>query len=863
MKIRKEAILLAIAALGLGGCSEDNPWAGNRGQGGIDLKLAASADVEDALPVTRAGVPELYAPDIEDFAISLRNLDTDMVSTWASLEEFNAEAGFDVGSYTLTAYYGNVNDCGFNKPCFIGEANVNVLEGRESSVDVTATLANVMLSIEYTENFSSYFQDYSVTAHTDGHSNVVFSSYENRAGFLTPGNITLQMSVTNPSGKKATIPSAVIPAALAKHHYHVKFDVNADPSGAETISVVFDDTLTQETVKISLTDEIYNAEAPVVAFEGFEVGQPVEALAGNPTPNPVKFEFRCKEGIDKVTMSIAQTAGAPASENPLVGKEMELVSADEALQNAIKDNGISVSGVFKIPDQGGVINLTDFPRYLPEGEFKITVTVTDKMGKNNENKAELIISTQPIHLEVSGGSAVYVYKPTGSKADVEATVKFTYNGSDPMGCISFKNLCQAGIWKDCDLVSINESTSTRSSFQNKEYIAVINVCDVENSPLPMELWFSKKKHSDFTLDIIEPEYSLTADPFATYARFKVVTANADDVATITNGLTLYKDGKAIDRKDVGYDIEKGILTIDGLNPDTDYTIGYSLTKPLKDKAVEIHTEAEAQIPNSDFSEVETTINMTGVQVGGEYTGISFKNPKYHYSTSIVRSMPKGWVSINEKTCWTGATNKNTWFCVPSTYAENGQVVIRSVGFNHNGTTPGVDAHTGRYYNASAPTFADANKIAGELFLGNYSFNGNETRKDGISFVTRPASISFDYSYEPMNNEKAKVEVTVCDAKGNAIASTTANLSGTSGFTNMTLQLNGYSEFGVKAASIKVKFISSTATVPGINIPTDDALNEYKLNNIGNGLQNNTLAANSYHAVATGSVLTIDNVKLNY
>ncbi len=82
-------------------------------------------------------------------------------------------------------------------------------------------------------------------------------------------------------------------------------------------------------------------------------------------------------------------------------------------------------------------------------------------------------------------------------------------------------------------------------------------------------------------------------------------------------------------------------------------------------------------------------------------------------------------------------------------------------------------------------------------------------------------------------------------------------------TSTTLNFNGYSEFGVKAAFIKVKFISSTASVPSINIPTGDSLNEYSLNNVGNGLRNNTLDANSYHALATGSVLTIDNVKLNY
>ena len=41
MKIFREALLLSLAALALGSCSEDNPWANGRGKGGIDLKLSA------------------------------------------------------------------------------------------------------------------------------------------------------------------------------------------------------------------------------------------------------------------------------------------------------------------------------------------------------------------------------------------------------------------------------------------------------------------------------------------------------------------------------------------------------------------------------------------------------------------------------------------------------------------------------------------------------------------------------------------------------------------------------------------------------------------------------------------------------
>ncbi len=870
MKLTFKNVAFGLALVGLASCANEAPWGnGNRGKGAINLKLTADTAVEDALPSVRAGAPELVAPDVADFSIKMYNLDTEQVQTWRTLEEFNTysqEQGFDVGSYTLTAYYGNINDCGFYKPFFEGKTDINVLEGRETSVDVTAQLANVMLSVDYTDNFRNYFRDFSVTAHTDGHANVVFGRSETRAGFLTPGDVTLQLTMTNPSGKSVTITPAQFPA-VARHHYHVTFDVNADPMGGTTLEIVFDDSLTSQNVTFNLSDELYNAEAPIVHAEGFTSGQMFEALSGNPAPSQIKFETICKAGIQSAMLKIAQVSGTQQYAPPF-DTELDLVQADESTQYQLGENGIKVAGIFKNPEQMAIVDLTDLPRYLPEGTFEITFNVTDALGRNNENPVTLNLSTLPIKLEVTGGSALYEYPGTAvtTTPTVDATVMVTYNGLNPAECISFKNKCRTGIFKDCDIVDVRESTDTRS-FDDKTYIFNIKVCDVETSPLPMELWFNGVKRSDFTIDIIEPEYKLVADPFATYARFKVETTNAEDIPTIVNGLTLYKDGIAVDRSQIETDPDKGLMTMSGLDPDTDYTIGYSLTsRPNgipESQTVKIHTESASDLPNHEFSDTANAINMTGVQVGGEYTGTAFNNPKYHYSSSIVRDMPVGWASINAKTCWSGASNKNTWFCVPSTYAEDGKVVVRSVGYNHNGTTPSHDSTTGRYYNPNAPIFGDNNKITGELFLGTYSYDGSEHRTEGVSFNSRPISVTFEYSYIPLNNEKAKAEFAVCDAAGNTIASTTTELRMSATPTSTTLNFNGYSEFGVKAAFIKVKFISSTASVPSINIPTGDSLNEYSLNNVGNGLRNNTLDANSYHALATGSVLTIDNVKLNY
>lgn len=57
MSVLLTAFLLFIA------CSDDNPWVGAEGTGGIRLSLKADANVADAVPQTRA-TETLTAPDI-------------------------------------------------------------------------------------------------------------------------------------------------------------------------------------------------------------------------------------------------------------------------------------------------------------------------------------------------------------------------------------------------------------------------------------------------------------------------------------------------------------------------------------------------------------------------------------------------------------------------------------------------------------------------------------------------------------------------------------------------------------------------------------------------------------------------------
>lgn len=833
---------MSAAGLVLVACSDENPWQHAAGEGGIRLNLQTSADVKDAIPLLRSGAPDFEVPEASDFAISLENLSTGEIKTWDSLNLFNSQTSFATGSYTLTAYYGSADDEGFEKPYFAGSTEVTVLESRQTEAEVTATLANAMVSVEYTDKFKNYFTAWSPTVHSEGHGYITFSQDETRPAFIVPGEVSLTIEVTNPSGKSVTLQPAAFPAA-AQHHYHITFDVNQGPTGDNQLQIVFDDSVETEDVTIDLTDELFSSPAPAVTPTGFTDGQVLEALEGSPLSDPARFEVIAKGGLTSAVLTIDGENFTPA-----FGNEIDLVKASPAQQAQIADLGIKVVGLYKNPDKFAYVDLSNLGTHLPKGKTSVSLVVKDAFTRVS-TPVTVHFTNVPVVVAAGDGTAIL--------GDDNATIEVAYNGFEPEKNVSFKALSKAGVYKDCEIVDVKESAATRS-FETKNYIFTIKLPDTEHEVIPVKVYFGGEERQSVQVNVTIPEYDVVADAFATYARIKVIPENDSELPAIVNCMRLYNGNSQIDDSSISRNSETGVITLSGLTPATSYSITHSLTAIAARAAgqVSFTTEKASPVENGDFSSVSNTINRSDIEIGGKYS----YTVKYQVTANIVRDEADGWASVNAKTCWFDCPGaKNTWFQVPSTYVENGVAVLRNVAYDHNGTKP-ADMPSGigktYWYNTNVPQFT--NFAAGELFLGTYSFNGSESRNEGIAFNSRPASVSFDYSYSPEGSDKGEVAIVVKSDDGSVIAQEVLALESASGMKNVVVALHNY-PFGKKAAKLELKFRSSNGTAP-VHIPQGSELSEgLGMGNFGN----KNLGNNNYHAVATGSELKIDNVKLNY
>ena len=296
--------------------------------------------------------------------------------------------------------------------------------------------------------------------------------------------------------------------------------------------------------------------------------------------------------------------------------------------------------------------------------------------------------------------------------------------------------------------------------------------------------------------------------------------------------------------------KNGRLVAEGLNPSTSYSVRANFLDIYSTNAVSVTTESGAGVPNGDFEELVETINMT-IDQGGKWTITDTRwSERYQTTLSMLISEPSNWSSVNQKTCNTNASNKNSWYMIPSTYntslswlshqpeakvigigqsaydstadiykesasSGNNAMVIRNVAWDLKGSGIADNQQTGNtdysnYYCSNVPSIS--NRSAGKLFLGSYSYsykNGSEEYNEGISFNTRPTSLKGYYKYANDSQDTSE--------KGEAIVQL---LSGETVIASGELELRAaadYSEFevpliytneNIKATELRIMFSSS-------------------------------------------------------
>lgn len=820
MKLLHYGFLLVGAALGLAACSEDNPWMNSDGEGGILPLVNADSHVKDAIP-TRATA---MTPDVQEFGLKLTKADGQFTKTWDRLADFDEKQGFRSGEYTLEAFYGSIDEEGFEKPCYKGAAQVVVKPGEQTEVAVTATLANSMVSIDYTDAFKNYFADYQTSLHSEGYGYNELPKDCPDPMYVAPGKVQISVAFTKPNGQSATVQPAEF-TAEARHHYHVTLDCNNGNVGDAQLIVTFDDTVDQEEVIVDLSDELLNMPEPEVTPQGFTDGQTLQLIEHSPADSPMKFTAYVPAGIQAATFTVNSD-----SYTPPFGREVDLASADGAVQSQLAAAGVKVLGLFKNPDKLATVDFSGLIEQLPAGTHTITLQMKDRLTRVNAPVSVTVVNAP---LELSFLSAPVC--PFGSTS---ATVNISYNGTDPRRDITVQGLNDDGVWVDCPVTSAAATNakarkSRSDAFPSKAYALGVTV-PVTTRDIQVRIYY---KGVQKATGVIKRGYAVEANAFARHAILTVKT-NKESIASTVNSLRVYDGEKELGAGNITRDPANGTVTITNLKGSTRYHLYFTTASSgssFTDADVAFTTESEAQVENAGME------NWYSEKVHSQKT-LGIGEDIYRWFPNAQGS--NYWGTRNATTTGqsTGTTCYYTSFS--GTINSGNAAEISTLGWGKGVTFGGAN---------------DKPQVtAGMLFMGSHSYSGSETTFEpsketfdyGRSFTSRPTSLSFDYKFTSHNSEAFKAYVVIENRAGGkttrlAYGELVSNTN-VSNFTNTTIRLN-YSNLTLKATHAYIVFISSNAENPGVS-KHQGSKNAFKGNSDSKYI---------------GNVLTVDNIKFNY
>ena len=718
-------MLLALVALGLSACRSDE----RTPSGGGYLAVRVAADNEVVSAASRAEGDGI--PDVGDFSLSIAKENGELVSKWDKFSDYDAEATVvPVGTYTVSASYGDATTEGFDGLSYAGSTTANVAEGETTDVTIDCTINKARVSISYTDAFKSYFTSYSAYVSSSRGNKIDYTADETRAAYFTPGNLDVYLNVTRPGVSGSVALKVKTLAAEVKHEYRLTMDVDA---GTSTLNIIFnDDPESTQNVEFNISDAALNAPAPTIVAHGFTSGKAMEVVEGGSVEGTLQAYLNAPSGLAGCKL-VTSSAALKAQGWP---EEVDLVALSTEDQQKLTELGLVMKGLGSTHDKIATVEFQNVIPYLyctgdGNEEHSFTLTATDVYGKTTETPLVLNVTSRNNGFAVTLPESV----PYGSN-----TMSFTMNLEGDASKVKFYYFDYGDFQQfDAENVSISSEGTTHTvtlTFPDP-------LIDTESDVQFKAEYGSKTIEKAFKVE--DPALTLSlkngdADVWAKHVNFQV-SSNTDDgwVASADNVIIQYMDNKVW--KNVSFTYSTTGYEVTGLSSGQSYTFRV-IGKDDQTKTsafVDITTESELSVPNAEMEDWHANPQNKNWEMW--YVCNSGENPV--------------WNTMNQLTTSDGGNYRyNANSGTIRTEGKNGGYAarIRAVGWGRNNAALGSA-------NAKYGT-------VGELYLGYYDSEAKKAVYDGIEFTSRPKSLSFDYKYTPgKGGDQYYAEIVILNKQG--------------------------------------------------------------------------------------------------
>lgn len=736
-------MLLALVALGLSACRSDE----RTPSGGGYLAVRVAADNEVVSAASRAEGDGI--PDVGDFSLSIAKENGELVSKWDKFSDYDAEdTVVPVGTYTVSASYGDATTEGFDGLSYAGSTTANVTEGETTDVTIDCTINKARVSISYTDAFKSYFTSYSAYVSSSRGNKIDYTADETRAAYFTPGNLDVYLNVTRPGVSGSVALKVKTLAAEVKHEYRLTMDVDA---GTSTLNIIFnDDPESTQNVEFNISDAALNAPAPTIVAHGFTSGEAMEVVEGGSVEGTLQAYLNAPSGLascELVTSSAAlKVQGWP--------EKVDLMALSAEDQQKLTELGLVMKGLGSTHDKIATVEFQNVVPYLyctgdGNEEHSFTLTTTDVYGKTTETPLVLNVTSRNNGFAVTLPESV----PYGSN-----TMSFTMNLEGDASKVKFYYFAYGA---EQSFNAENVSISSEGTTHTVTLTYPDPLIDTESDVQFKAEYGSKTIEKTFKVE--DPALTLflkngDADVWAKHVNFQVAASAKSRSSRTVSASTIeiqYKDSDDTWKKceNVSFDGQNG-FEIKGLTSNTSYTFRAVYLQREYSNEQTIKTEEELGVPNAGMEDWYYT-RPSGV----EYWEVWY---------ACKDSEQAVWNTMNQLTTSEGGTTTFNGFNYSkiNAYRYNANSgTIRAIG-KDGGYAAQIRAVGWGRGNSAIGTANAKYGTVGELYLGYYDSEIKKGVYDGIEFTSRPKSLSFDYKYTPgKGGDQYYAEIVILNKQG--------------------------------------------------------------------------------------------------
>ena len=229
------------------------------------LKISLTSDTEVD---TKADGTASDGLDLDDFRLAIYKTENQMrLYNDSYANTVDRTIKLNAGEYRLVAQLGDSLGCGFDKPYYLADPTFTIESG-EQTLEATAKMANVRMTVVFDESITSMYTDYYAIVRHSVHKTkkVKFEKDETRYGYIPGGALIIEVYVT----EDGVLRRYTAPATEFKPNDAVTFEITTDlREGGLLINLTVDSSVEKKEETIPVPGFTTPQDAPSISLSGF------------------------------------------------------------------------------------------------------------------------------------------------------------------------------------------------------------------------------------------------------------------------------------------------------------------------------------------------------------------------------------------------------------------------------------------------------------------------------------------------------------------------------------------------------------------------------------------------------------------